>query len=32
MSGVSPICCGLAPIVDEPTAVGSGLKVIAALD
>ena len=28
MSGVSPICCGLAPVVDEPTAVGSGVTAI----
>jgi hypothetical protein len=32
MSGVSPIRCGLVPFVDEPAAVGSGLKVIAAFD
>jgi hypothetical protein len=32
MSGVSPICCGLAAVVDEPAAAGSGFKVIAAFD
>jgi len=32
MSGVSPICGGLAPLVDEPIAAGSGFKVIAAFD
>jgi hypothetical protein len=32
MVGVSTICCGLAPVVDEPTAVDSGFKLIAAFD
>jgi hypothetical protein len=32
IAAVSPICCGLAAVVGEPTAVESGLKVIAAFD